>query len=641
MSTADLVYRPDRVEFTPAWDTWLPVARSGNEPQRHAQRWAPRWTITYGYRMDEDGARRLRWLLNRRLGETWRVPVWWESTRITATTDSGPDIAGDFTAADLLQDDLAYILHKNGSSGEFFVLANVDTTSVTPEDPLGAVYPAGSRVFLAVEAHLRERQDIARWPVNLADVVVQVDVERHRHLGGATAALTLYRGLPLLDRLYVGRKHGEVHERGYSWFDGEGGKRQRVLGWDVPRVTYPRTLRLPTRAELQWGKLLLDTLKGRRGQLWAPTWTSDFALVGASPGASSFTVSDDPAGLPEEWSAATAERHVQVRRLDGGDPVRRRVTGVVDLGGATLRLDLEAPLPADLPGLDQLRCSLLELCRLDEDAPRFRFEAGLRAHLELVLRTVDEAATVTQYDENFLADSMTLGAGTVAEYINMPEGLADSQALSDSVSEFLNMPEGLAEAYSLDEAVADQQQMVEGVADSLSLSDAVAETLTFPEGLADSLALSDSLAETYTPGTIVEGVRFSMDRTGFVDVPGMEYRVVSGKRYSVHGMIAVQSDGTSNGYGIGWNGPVSFTRVTYGHAMPTALTALSVRANRDYRVGSAIASVDAANSDMPCWIVAEFVASANGYLRLCLKSENDASFVALETASWLEFKEIP
>lgn len=549
MSDRNLTYRPSRIEFTPEWDTGdLAIARSGNEPQRQARRWAPRWGITYGISLrSEDEARWLKWMLGRYLGEVWNVPIWWESTRITEDSDFGPDIQGDFAASDLLQDDLAYILHKNGSAGELFTLSNVDTTSVTPADPLGAVYPRGSRVFLVVTANLRERQDIVRSPVNLAEMNVKVDVVRHRLLGGATAVLTEYRGLPVLDRLFVGRQFAEIHERGYSWFD-SGGHRQRVLGWDTPRMTYPRTLRLPTRAELQWSKLLLDTLKGRRGQVWVPTWTSDFTLLGASPGASTFNVSDDPSDEIEAWWAAEQERHVQLRRLDGGDVVRRKVVSITDLGGGTLRLNLEAPLPADLPSLDQLRCSLLQLCRLDEDAVPYRFDVGLRAHLELVLRTLDEAATVTQYD------------ASVAETVEISELVAAAAALVLAEASELVEALDVRTLANLSEATDVSESVVAAVLAQFAEATEISESVVVAAAaaLSETIEIAEEVAVSADPWVYVMlAAQDVISNNLFENVDGFAIAVAASTRFMAKVFAFFDASDADVTSGMQFDGPAS------------------------------------------------------------------------------------
>lgn len=386
--TANLEYAPQwPMRLIPEWHTPIIVSADGTE-QRSANRPIPRWQVRYSMLMeDADKVRRLRWLLHRNLGETWRVPMWWESFKVTAEAASGnDDIEGDFEYADLVVGDRVYILNRQTGTGEFGVLDNVDTTSISLASNLSATYPVGSRVYLVLDSLLQEGQGVRRYLANGAELDLEVTVKAARSLGGSGQGFTLteYRGLPVLDLRAFGEVFPEAHLHGDRRLD-FGGAVENVLTWDVPEMRFERRYELLGRQQFQWAKLFLGTVVGKRDPFWCPTWAADFEITaGGGQGEATIDVADDPVDLIEEWFADATEPHLQLQDASG-NVIYRRVQSVADVGD--IRLTIDDPID---PGFTTSVLSLLQLCRLDEDAVPIDLPAPGRAYMDVAIRTLAE-----------------------------------------------------------------------------------------------------------------------------------------------------------------------------------------------------------------------------------------------------------
>jgi hypothetical protein len=365
--------------------------RDGTE-QRIATREYPRHAMSFTALLDTEAkTRALRWQLQQGIDETWRVPLWLDPARVTASAASGQaDISADFTTSDVAVDDVVYVHHRNGASGEFGAVSSISSSSVTLTTNLGATYPVGSHVYPVLSGLLTEGQGIARYNVNACTIELELHASATRAPGGTGGtALTTYGAgaLPVLDRYPVGTSFDESVMSGMERID-FGGAFQHANQWDVFRDVYQRRIRLASRAELQWFRLFLAAVNGQRDQFWCPTWRQDFDVISATAGASSITV-DDTDGLVIAWFTSQPEPHLQIEANDG--TVTRRAVSTAVPSGTTAILGLDGTNPTAAAGMKAL--SLLQLCRLGSDTVRIEQVQG-RAYADVVIRTLDEDADV-------------------------------------------------------------------------------------------------------------------------------------------------------------------------------------------------------------------------------------------------------
>lgn len=439
--TTDLVYRP----ASPIGQRLLtrtPVGtyRSGRETRR-ALNTHPRWQLEYQIHLPtEADARRIEWLLEHRMGETWRAPVWFERFELDEAVEAPANtLFGDFALADWAAGDLIYLAHPDGETGEFHTLDAVDTNSVDIVGVLASAYPAGTEVMLALSFFLGDGQDLTRLKVDGAVLSVTLDIERHRSAGGVGQGIdvTTYRGLPVLDRLPIGERFVDARSWGGDRID-FGSRVQQVRGYDRIKKASARRFYLGDRAELQWFRQLVGSVYGMRDPFWAPTWRPDFAwAAGGAAGATTVDVEDDPAGLVAEWFAAERSPHIQARSAAGAVSYHR-VTAVADLG-ATARLTLNYPLPFDV---SDGTLSFLQLVRVGRDEVVISHH-DQEAFGDLVVKTLDEA--LAEIEASGIASAEAFGNARLDGHVN-PSGIASAEAFgTPEVGGYVN-PSGIASA---------------------------------------------------------------------------------------------------------------------------------------------------------------------------------------------------
>lgn len=388
--TIDFTHMPESpLALTMEWRTDVIQVRDGTE-QRIATRQYPRHALGFTAFLDTEAKMRaLRWQLAQSLDETWRVPLWLDPARTTASAASGQaDISADFSASDIAADDVVYVHHRNKTTGEFGTVDSINSTTVTLTSNLGATYPAGSHVYPVLSGLLTEGQGMARYNVNAGTIALELHASETRAPGGTGGtSLTEYAGLPVLDRYPVGTSFDEQVFSGMERID-FGGVFTHANTWDDPfRNVYRRRIRLGTRAEIQWFRLFLAATNGQRDQCWVPTFRADFDVTAAAAEGTTLTITNDPSGFATTWFAAEPNPHVQLVMHDGSI-IYREVTA------ATATSLTVAALPAGGSDPVVTTCSLLQLARLGSDTVRIEQVHG-RAYADVVIRTLGgEAADV-------------------------------------------------------------------------------------------------------------------------------------------------------------------------------------------------------------------------------------------------------
>ncbi len=343
--TQVMPYRPEVPTVqTLQYRTDIMKARDGSE-HRMAILTKPRMALEYSTLLGDDEIRHIRADLFNALEEEWRVPLWHEPFEITADVAIGAGVInGSFYDCDIADDQFIYLDREDGSVGEFIAVTSMTTTAITLTGVTVGAYPAGSYVYPALSAYLSEGQGFARAPVGITEFPFKADVSQFYALGGEGASISTYQSLSLLDRRpLAGSPVEELFHKHMKRID-FGGVAERVTGMTFSDISGGRRFLINTRAELQFWKLFLDTVFGRREPFFFSTWRDDLVLYEQpTPGASTIRVLDDP-DYDTEWDPSDAHDDLQIETTDG--VIQRRVQSIAPGAADTLVITFTSALPA-------------------------------------------------------------------------------------------------------------------------------------------------------------------------------------------------------------------------------------------------------------------------------------------------------
>jgi hypothetical protein len=131
------------------------------------------------------------------------------------------------------------------------------------ENVLNANFPPGTTAYPCEVAHINDGTKISRFPVNAAQMVVAGKAIELKSLGGRTASLTTFDGLPLLD---IRPLNNSLVDDAFTINSEEidfGNVYSVYASQAFPRISGQREYVIRSRQELQFFKLFLDTVAGQ------------------------------------------------------------------------------------------------------------------------------------------------------------------------------------------------------------------------------------------------------------------------------------------------------------------------------------------------------------------------------------------
>jgi hypothetical protein len=233
------------------------------------------------------------------------------------------------------------------------------------ENVLNANFPPGTTAYPCEVAHINDGTKISRFPVNAAQMVVAGKAIELKSLGGRTASLTTFDGLPLLD---IRPLNNSLVDDAFTINSEEidfGNVYSVYASQAFPRISGQREYVIRSRQELQFFKLFLDTVAGQSKPFYCPSFREDLRV----------------AVQPEQGS-------LMLTTADGARQPRK-VTSAVDNQDGTTTIIVDTPLPDTVLGSTIASIEYMPKVRLGEDKVTFT-HYGAYSKLELNIKTVEE-----------------------------------------------------------------------------------------------------------------------------------------------------------------------------------------------------------------------------------------------------------
>lgn len=322
------------------WKTDVRRSWNGTQ-QRIAIYGAPRETYDHTHRLESDAlAREAQRLLYSQLDGTLAVPVWHEPETLTAEAAAGTStLTTGLVYADFQVGDQLLITNEADTVREVVTVTTLDTGAgtVTIDEALANTWPIGTTAYPLRSVLLPDAAGLRRALVNLASFPVTATTQTRRLLGGRGGTVTTFNSLPLLDEppIYVGEAP-EAYRYNSQRLD-YGGTIGLYSSQDTPEVTASRTFRINDRATWAFWKAFLDTVKGRQGAFYWPSYRPDLTYVSGNVVAASVLVDAASDYVGTYWPSM-AFRSVLIRYTDGTAPSAAAVLSASDQGNGTHQL---------------------------------------------------------------------------------------------------------------------------------------------------------------------------------------------------------------------------------------------------------------------------------------------------------------
>lgn len=383
---------PESITQEYAWMTRIITSYDGTE-QRIALRSIPRQTFQVDHLADsEETIQSWKYLFITSLLSTGlTLPIWAEAEGATATA-AGNTATGDFSFMD---DSLAVgsmlIMHPDGETYETKTVSTKNATTITITTTWDNTYPEGSVIVPLESVYVDNNSGYDPGIVNVATISINAVARINQVITGeGSAALTMYNSKVLLDKMYQ-PGGSETFNKRVERLD-FGHKIAQDWEQQFANVTSGRSYISRGRADRQWWKLFLETVKGAQKAFYTSTYRHDMTVT-TQPGASGtdFQVSDD-ATVAGGWESITSHTHMAFEMADGTTLYKEMDTGVntFDNGDGTHTVGVLSAFPASPAAAHTIvKVSFLELVRLASDKVQIEHFHEHRV-VSLSLRTIIE-----------------------------------------------------------------------------------------------------------------------------------------------------------------------------------------------------------------------------------------------------------
>ena len=354
------------------YQTDLFRARDGTEQRMAVRGNAPRQTYSYDLILTSDAQRR-----QLRLDQFTNnlaplvLPIWHEPFPISAAVSAGGTVlTADLAFSDVLIGENVFIETPNGELSELGVVSAQTASEMTLRNGLINPYPAGSAIYPTVIIQPDDRGTVRYFAVNASRRAVRGVQRGTRALGGAGATIAMHESLPVLESNPLANELvTETFSRTAEAID-FGGVRQLYSGATFSNMARQLEFQVGTRADLQYWKLFLDTIYGRREPFLFATYQPDVIPFSHTAGTNQITIRNTP--NLNNYLASAGHNDLRLELTPGNRVEYRRVTDSQDNDDGTLTLVLNTALP-DLGANTAVSfISLLERCRLGADRVTFR-----------------------------------------------------------------------------------------------------------------------------------------------------------------------------------------------------------------------------------------------------------------------------
>lgn len=354
----------DRYEETFAFSTEIITSFNGTE-QRLARRHRPRRTLAFTPLVSDTQDREMKRLLSTWQNRTFAMADWPRGVPTNGVPAGGQTVWLLEPNPDLEVGGLLVLRHKQTS--QVIEIEAIDNELVTLNSPVLQAFPAGTKAYKGLIVHADASLSGRRLNSRVGRLRAQFrEMHVPQKLTPPAAPLT-WRGLEaFLTRPNWARDITLESNWEAAWLDSGHGAFDYRVPVDAPADVRKFTYLARDREEVRALREAYHRLKGRRGEVFVPTWDDDLPYVSDLPlieGAAQLSVADARDSL--RMVSERVYRNICVRLVDG-TILLRHVTGGSD-GPAGPQLVLDEGWPRNIAPEEILTIHWMPKCRLGSD----------------------------------------------------------------------------------------------------------------------------------------------------------------------------------------------------------------------------------------------------------------------------------
>jgi len=351
------------------WKTDILKSFNGTE-QRRALRTRPRRGFEYQMLMHGQTASLFEAYVWGWHNRHWALPVWTDVGKLTSDTIAGQNVLGVDTATLGFRVNDFAILYLTPTIYEVIEIQAMTENSLTAKKNLSANWPAGSRIYPLILAHLKGSVSTARHTssaMEAGNVTFETSPDNAYDHIPEGAPSTMYDGIEVV-MVKPNWKAAISNEftREFSTVDTGVGPIGYFPTETVSRIVKPFSWLLKKRSDIIEFRKLVGRLRGQAKTCWMPSWHDDFKVAGPN------TYDQSVLTIEGTWfqqlvGSDTSRDRLVIHLPDGSTVFRRVLGGSPNYLDGTTQLQLDSSIGTTISRDDNVRVSFLMRCRLASD----------------------------------------------------------------------------------------------------------------------------------------------------------------------------------------------------------------------------------------------------------------------------------
>lgn len=373
-----------------AWNTSIKRGIKANEGRSQLKTWPHRslsYSVDLPTRIERNAFAELMWY---NFHKIFGVPWWPEGSPLTAQAASGQAVLQLDTTYRSFSQGQSVVLVSNYGSYAVGTIYLKDDTSITLLANLAATWPAGTMVYPLLQCRFSGRSsELKQLNSNFGEVNLQ------------------FREVYEADAMYIAGSHGFPTYNDFPVFNKEPnwanepsvdivrdvdlleslGVSASYSHPDVSTIILSLDYMCKTRQECFAMESFFNTMAGRWGQFWVPTWCQDISINGAVVNTDT-VLSVDDTNYDGTWFTNDLLGRILFFKNYDGTEAYKYVTGAT---ATTIILDSAIGLDCSLGNLSSLVSSFLLPVRFDEDEMEMTYANDSFAEISLRMTSQDDS----------------------------------------------------------------------------------------------------------------------------------------------------------------------------------------------------------------------------------------------------------
>lgn len=372
------------------WKTSIKTGIKYNERRSQLKSWPWR---SMSYSPDFNTTAERNYFLNlmwQNYHKIFGIPIWQEASYLTSQADAGQAVLALDTTNRSFAQGQSVVLLSDYQTYESGIILLMDDDSITLSENLSGTWPAGTEIYPLLQARFAGNSAALKQATSIlgnCNVSFRETYEADAMYMAGSHSFPSYNGFPVMNKEPNWKSEIEIDiSRTFEVLE-HLGVSASYCHPEVSRMSFMMEYMVHGRGDCYEFENFFNTMAGRWGQFWLPTWTKD-VVPNSAIQSSDQVISIEPSSYYTTWlNNDLIGRVLFFKNYDGTEAYRY----TTNASAGSITLDSAIGFDCSADQLKSLVCSFLLPGRWEEDELELSFSNDSYAEIRARFMTQDDS----------------------------------------------------------------------------------------------------------------------------------------------------------------------------------------------------------------------------------------------------------